>query len=122
MVTGVFPAVGPLVGAMEVTVGGCGADVYRKPPTRVEPWAPMTTDTSAAPADPAGVAAVIVAAFTTTTDVAATPRIFTVAGAVNPDPVIVTGVPPAVAPVGGEIPETIGPGPATVLRQEACST
>ena len=43
------------------------------------------------------------------TEVAATPRSFTVAGAVNPVPVIVTGVPPGVGPKAGTMPETVGP-------------
>jgi hypothetical protein len=78
------------------------------------------TDTSTVPAVPAGVTAVMVPAFTTTTEVARTPLILTVAGATNPEPEIVTGVPPDVGPVDGEIPETTGPG--TVSKHEACAS
>lgn len=75
------------------------------------------TDTSAAPAAPAGLTAVTVPASTTTTEVARAPLILTVAGAAKPEPEIVTGVPPDVGPVDGEIPETTGPG--TVPKHEA---
>lgn len=75
------------------------------------------TDTSAAPDVPAGVTAVRVPAFTTTTAVARTPLILTVTDPAKPDPEMVTGVPPDVGPVDGEIPETTGPG--TVPKHEA---
>jgi hypothetical protein len=61
----------------------------------------VVTDTATAPAEPAGVTAVIVVEFTTTTLVAALPPIDTVAGLTKFVPVIVTPVPPAVKPEAG---------------------
>ena len=67
----------------------------------------MTT-TSAAPAAPAGVMAVIVVSLLTVTLVAETPPIFTVAPDAKCSPVIVTAVPPASAPFAGSIAVTFG--------------
>jgi len=78
------------------------------------------TETSAVPSAPAGATAVTVLAFTTTTEVARTPPILTVAGPVKPEPEMVTGVPPDVGPVGGEMSETTGPG--TVPKHEVCDS
>jgi hypothetical protein len=63
----------------------------------------LVTTTSTAPAEWAGVVAVIVVLLVTLTPVAAVPPKVTVAPAVKPVPVIVMGVPPAVVPDTGEI-------------------
>jgi hypothetical protein len=66
------------------------------------PLCPFTvTVTVTAPALPAGVVAVIVVLFATTTLVAAVPPNVTVAPAAKFVPVIVTAVPPAVDPLFG---------------------
>ena len=61
----------------------------------------MVTVTVTAPAGFAGVTAVMVVEFTTTTPVAATPPKVTVAPLTKPVPVMVTLVPPPVVPEGG---------------------
>ena len=73
------------------------------------PLCPLTvTVTVTAPALPAGVVAVIVVLFTTTTFVpAAAPKV-TVAPAAKFAPVIVTAVPPAVDPLFGDTLVTAG--------------
>ena len=68
----------------------------------------MVTVTVTAPALPAGVVAVIVVLFTTTTFVAAMPPNVTVAPAAKFVPVIVTAVPPAVGPLFGDTLVTVG--------------
>jgi hypothetical protein len=79
-----------------------------KPPVRL-PLCPLTvTATVAAPALPAGVVAVMVVAFTTTTLVAAVPPKLTVAPAAKFVPVIVTEVPPDVDPLFGDTVLTVG--------------
>jgi hypothetical protein len=73
------------------------------------PLCPLTvTVTVAAPALPAGVVAVSVVLFTTFTLVAAVPPNVTVAPVTKFVPVIVTAVPPAVVPLFGETPPTVG--------------
>jgi hypothetical protein len=73
------------------------------------PLCPLAvTVTVAAPALPAGVVAVIVVAFTTTTFVAAVDPNFTVAPAAKFVPVIVTAVPPAARPLFGATLLTVG--------------
>jgi hypothetical protein len=66
------------------------------------------TVTVTAPAVPAGVVAVICVALTTTTLVAAVLPNVTVAPAAKLVPVMVTAVPPAVEPVFGLTPVTVG--------------
>ncbi len=68
----------------------------------------FVTTTSAAPAVWEGVVAVIDVLPTTTTFVAATPPMVTVAPETNPVPPIVTDVPPAVVPELGEMVVTVG--------------
>jgi hypothetical protein len=68
----------------------------------------LVTVTATAPALPAGVVAVMVVLFTTTTFVAAVVPNVTVAPAAKFVPVIVTGVAPVVDPVFGEILLTVG--------------
>jgi hypothetical protein len=66
------------------------------------------TATVYTPAESAGAFAVIVVALTTTTLVAATPPIETPVAPVNPEPEMVSAVPPAVAPEFGVIEVTVG--------------
>jgi hypothetical protein len=68
----------------------------------------LVTVTVTAPAVPAGVVAVIVVAFVTTTFVAASPPNVTVAPAAKFVPVIVTAVPPSVDPLLGLTLVTVG--------------
>jgi hypothetical protein len=68
----------------------------------------FVTVTVTAPALPAGVVAVICVPLTTTTLVAAAPPTVTVAPVAKFVPVIVTAVPPAVEPLFGETPLTVG--------------
>jgi len=78
------------------------------PVTRL-PLCPLTvTVTVTAPAAPAGVVAVMVVLLTTTTLVAAVPPNVTVAPERKFVPVIVTAVPPAVDPLFGDTPLTVG--------------
>ncbi len=63
---------------------------------------PTVTVTLAEPAPPAGDVAVIEVDELTVTSVAGLPPKLTVAPGANPVPVIVTTVPPAVEPPGGE--------------------
>jgi hypothetical protein len=73
------------------------------------PLCPLTvTVTVTAPAVPAGVVAVIEVLFTTTMLVAAAAPNVTVAPAAKLVPVIVTAVPPDVAPVFGDTLLTVG--------------
>jgi hypothetical protein len=68
----------------------------------------VATVTSTVPADPAGDTAVIDDALTTVYEVAAVVPNITLLAPINPVPVIVTDVPPAVLPVDGEIAVTVG--------------
>src|SRR4029079_14519462 len=106
IVTFVPPAVVPAVGEIAVTVGGAR---YVNPDARValNPLALVTT-TLTAPAAWAGVVPVIDVALATVTLVAAVPPTVTVAPVAKFVPVIVTLVPPAVDPLVGEIPVTVG--------------
>jgi len=73
------------------------------------PLCPFTfTVTVTAPALPAGVVAVMLEPLTTTTLFAAVPPNVTVAPTAKLVPVIVTAVPPAVDPVFGDTPLTVG--------------
>jgi hypothetical protein len=73
------------------------------------PLCPLTvTVTVTPPALPAGVVAVIVVLLTTTTFVAAVPPNVTPAPATKFVPVMVTAVPPAVVPLLGLTPVTVG--------------
>jgi hypothetical protein len=68
----------------------------------------LVTVTVTAPTAPAGVVAVIVVPFTTTTFVAAVEPNVTVAPLAKLVPVIVTGVPPEFDPLFGDTPVTVG--------------
>jgi hypothetical protein len=73
------------------------------------PFCPLTvTVTVTAPAVPAGVVAVIVVLFATTTLVAAAAPNVTVAPVAKFVPVIVTAVPPATGPLFGDTLLTVG--------------
>jgi len=105
IVTEVPPDVDPVFGFTLLTVGGT---VYVYPFVRL-PLCPLTvTVTVTAPALPAGVVAVIVVLFTTTTFVAAVLPNVTVAPVAKFVPVIVTEVPPAVVPPFGLTLVTVG--------------
>jgi hypothetical protein len=82
----------------------------------------FVTVTVTAPALPAGVVAVIVVLFTTTTLVAAVPPNVTVAPTAKFVPVIVTEVPPAVDPLVGATLLKAGAGPDTVANVAICIT
>jgi hypothetical protein len=82
----------------------------------------LVTVTVAAPAVPAGVVAVIVVLFTTTTLVAAVLPNFTPAPATKFVPVIVTAVPPAVDPLLGATLLTVGTGPEAAEKVAICMT
>ena len=80
-----------------------------KPPVDVVvPGSLLVTTTFLAPTVPAGVVQVIDVAETTVTDVQALPPTVTVAPAAKFVPVMVIAVPPAVLPVAGEMPVTVG--------------
>jgi hypothetical protein len=119
IVTDVPPAMGPLLGDRFVMVGGA---TYVNPLAKLPLWPPTVTDTVAEPAVPAGVVAVIVVLLTTVTFVAAAPPIVTVAPDAKFVPVIVTDVPPAVEPLLGLTPVTVGAGPNTAAKVAICIT
>jgi hypothetical protein len=80
-----------------------------KPLLRLALWPLLfVTVTLTAPAEPAGVVAVIWVELTTVTAVAAALPKVTVAPARKPVPVRVTAVPPAVGPLAGEMPLRVG--------------
>jgi hypothetical protein len=105
IVTEVPPAVDPLPGVTLLTVGGT---TYVNALPKLPLCPPTVTVTVTAPALPAGVVAVIVVLFTTTTFVAAVAPNFTVAPAAKFVPVIVTAVPPAGDPLFGLTLLTVG--------------
>ena len=78
------------------------------PPLRLPLRPPTVTVTATAPVLPAGVVAVIVVLFTTTTFVAAALPKLTVAPVAKFVPVIVTAVPPEVKPLFGLTLVTVG--------------
>jgi hypothetical protein len=120
IVTTVPPAVGPPFGLTLVTLGGAMyVNAFAKPPL----WPPgFPTVTITAPALPAGVVAVIWVPLTTTTLVAAAGPNVTVAPTVKFVPVIVTAVPPAVVPLFGLTPVTVGAGPVNAPNATICIT
>ena len=75
----------------------------------LEPLGVVTT-TPLAPAVPGGVVAVTVVSSSTLTTVAAVPPMVTAVALVKFVPVIVTGVPPKMGPLVGEIAVTAGAG------------
>jgi hypothetical protein len=103
--TTVPPAAGPAFGETpETTVAYMNlsaALVVEVPPI-------VVTVMSTVPAEPAGDTAVIDEALTTAYELAAVVPNMTLLAPMNPVPVIVTDVPPAVLPVDGEIAVTVG--------------
>ena len=102
IVTRVPPASGPAVGVIELTEG---AFAYRKVPLSEPPA--VVTRTTALPAEPGGVTAVMVAS-SFTLNAAAAPAMVTLDAPVRPAPQIVTVVPPPTGPAGGETVLTVG--------------
>jgi hypothetical protein len=120
IVTAVPPAVVPLFGLTLVTVGGA---TYVNALARLPLCPPgLFTVTVTAPAAPAGAVAVIVVLLVTTTFVAAAAPNVTVAPAAKFVPLIVTAVPPAVVPLFGLTPVTVGTGPDTDENVTICIT
>ena len=68
----------------------------------------VVTTTLAAPAAPGGVVAVMEVSPATWKAVAAAPPIVTLVAPVNPEPLIVTAVPPTAGPLDGLIEVTVG--------------
>ena len=117
IVTEVFPAVGPLVGAMDGDDGGMGAE-YVKPAVSVPVWkSGFVTTTSTVPAAWAPVVAVIDVELPTLTPVADTSPIATVAPETKFVPVIVTDVPPPRRAARGLMQATVGGGPPPPPRR-----
>ena len=88
-----------------------------KPLLRLALWPLLfVTVTLTAPAEPAGVVAVIWVELTTVTAVAAALPKVTVAPARKPVPVRVTAVPPAVEPLAGEMPLRVREGGSTKVK------
>ena len=110
IVIAVPPAVEPVAGETEETVGG--AKYVNAFVAVAVPFGVITT-TLFAPTVPAGVTAVTLVDETTTTLVAATPPTVTLVAPVKIVPVIVIAVPPAVEPVAGETEEMAGSGVLT---------
>ena len=113
MVTDVPPTAGPLVGAIELTVGA-GAR-YMKQPVHVPLCVSVLVTTTFT--DPAACAVVVpvMVVFAIVNAVRAEPPSETVAPVPNPVPVTVTDVPPAIAPVFGVTDATVGA--ATYVKQ-----
>jgi hypothetical protein len=108
IVTVVPPAGGPLVGLIPVTVGATAAVYVNWSAAEVaEVPAGVVTVTSTTPV-PAGLVAVIDVSLWIVTPVAAVVPNFTAVAPVKLVPVIVTVVPPAVEPLVGLIPVTVG--------------
>ena len=105
MVTLVCPAVGPLVGETEVTVG---AATYMNIEFAALVPPGVVTKTLAVSALPAGVVQVTEVAETTLTDAQAEPPTEMPVAPVKLVPVMVMDVPPAVEPLVGETAVTVG--------------
>jgi len=123
IVTAVPPPTAPVVGVIEATVGAGLLPVYvnalvRLPERPVE----FVTVTVTVPAAPAGVVTEMVVLFSTVTFVAAVAPKVTVAPATKLVPVMVTAVPPAVGPVAGPIPVTVGVGADARTKEAICIT
>jgi hypothetical protein len=112
MVTLVPPAAGPEDGPIDETDGGALAgNSYLNPSVRRPLWpSGFVTTMSAAPAERAGVVAVIDVALATWIPVAAAPPMVTVAPATKPVPVMVTASPPVVVPNDGAMVDNVGAG------------
>ena len=104
IVIAVPPKVEPVTGETDEIVGG--ASIVNAPLPVALPTT-VTTTTSARPAAPAGVTAVILVGEITFKLVAATPPIVTLVVPSRSVPVIVINVPPKVEPVAGETEEIV---------------
>ncbi len=107
MVTEVPPAVGPELGATELTVGAATKVNWSVGPTGEVPLG-LVTVTLTAPAEWAGEVAVIWVSESTVKVVAAAVPKSTAVAAVKSVPVMVTEVPPAVGPAFGTTEPTVG--------------
>jgi hypothetical protein len=118
-VTAVPPALVPLFGVTELTVGG-GAATYVKQLVHVPLCASaLVTVTFTAPLACAAVVPVMLVALTVATASAAPPN-ETLAPAWNPPPAMVTAVPPAVEPLFGVTLVTVGGGAGvTYVKHDA---
>ena len=105
--TEVPPPVGPLVGLTLVTAGPVTKVNWSPAPVALVPPAVVTV-MSTVPAAWAGVVAVMDVALLTVKLVAAVPPKLTAVAPVNPVPVMVTDVPPAVVPLFGLTLVTVG--------------
>jgi hypothetical protein len=109
MVTAMPPPVLPEVGLTAVTVGAAGAvKVNWSAVPVVDVPLGVVTVMSTVAADSAGEVAVIAESEVTVNDTAVVLPNFTAVAPVNPLPVIVTVVPPAVLPLLGLTPVTLG--------------
>ena len=105
------PAVEPLAGEIPLRVGGL---TKVKAPTRLALWPLLfVTVTLTAPAEEAGVMAVIWVELRTVAALASALPKVTVAPVRKPVPVRVTAVPPAVEPLAGEMPLRVREGGST---------
>jgi hypothetical protein len=107
MVTLVPPDTGPKFGETAATVGIASYVNWSEMLVALVPPGVVTV-TSTVPAVPVGDVAVIELALFTVTPVAAVVPNLTVAPETNPDPVIVTLVPPATGPAEGLTDVTVG--------------
>ena len=101
------PPVEPLIGKIPVTVG-LSTKVKRSPATMALLPSALVTITFTAPATCAGATAVTVVSVTLAKLVASTVPNFTAVVPVNPVPVMVIAVPPALDPLDGAIEVTAG--------------
>ena len=108
IVTAVAPATGPLFGVIAVTVGGAK---YVNRSAALVTLVPLNvvTVTSTRPAPPGGEVAMIWVSLLTWKEADLAPK-FAELAPVKPVPVMTTGVPPAVEPLFGATPVTVGGG------------
>jgi hypothetical protein len=105
MLTTVPPAVEPVFGEIEVTLGA----TYVNAPDAVTVFPPVVTTTSTAPAACGGVVPTIAELLTARTVAAAPPNVTVVVPLeLKFEPLIVKSVPPDVEPVLGETPVMLG--------------
>ncbi len=118
MITEVPPAVVPVAGLTPVTVGGAGVAKVKWSAGALTGDVPsdVVTVTSTVAADSAGAVAVIWVALLTVMVVAATVPNLTPVAPVKLVPVMITEVPPAVVPVAGLTPVTVGGRGVAVIK------
>src|SRR5665213_3731608 len=108
--------------AYEISACLVGSEMCIRDRARLPLCPPGLVTVTVTPAVPAGVVAVIEVPLATTTLVAAVPPNVTVAPVTKFVPVIVTAVPPAVDPLLGLTPLTVGTGPDTAANVAICIT